>query len=46
MFRGKCGVGPTGEDEDTGIVVQDSPPESIVLERVNTFANEMLGRDE
>ena len=42
----KSGIGPTGEDEDTGIVVQESPPESIVLERVKTFGNEMLGRDE
>ena len=46
VFGDKCGVGPTDEDKDTGIVVQDSPPESIVLERVKTFANEMLGRDE
>ena len=46
MFRGKCRIGPTGEDEDTGVVVQTSPPESIVLEGVKTFANEMLGRDE
>ena len=34
VFRDKCGVGPTGEDTDTGVVVQDSPPESIVLEGV------------
>ena len=46
MFRGKCGIGPTGEDEDTGVVVQTLPPESIVLERVKTFANEMLERDD
>ena len=46
VFRGKCGVGETGKNEDTGSVVQDSPPESIVLERVKRFANEMLGRDE
>ena len=46
VFRGKCGIGPTGEDEDTGVVVQKSPPESIVLERVKIFANEMLGQDE
>ena len=46
FFRDKCDVGPTDEDKDTGIVVQDSPPESIVLERVKTFANEMLGQDE
>ena len=26
--------------------MQTPPPESIVLERVKTFANEMLGRDE
>ena len=46
VFKGKCGIDPTGEDEDTAIIVQDSPPELIVLKRVKTFANEMLGRDE
>ena len=46
VFRGKCGVDSTGEDEDTVIVVQDSPPELIVLDRVKTFANEILGQDE
>ena len=46
VFRGKCGIGPTGENEDTGVVVQKSPPESIVWERAKIFANEMLGRDE
>ena len=46
MYRGKCGIGRTGKDEDTGIVVQESPPEPIVLERVKMFANEMFGRDE
>ena len=45
VFRGTCGGGPTDEDNETGTVVQDSPPESIVLERVKTFADEMLGRD-
>ena len=46
VFRGKCGVvGETGKNEDTGRVVQASPPELIVLERIKTFANEMLGRD-
>ena len=46
VFEGKRGVGATGEEEDTGSGVQDSPSESIVLERVETFAREMLGRDE
>ena len=26
VFRGNCGVGPTGENKDTGVVVQESPP--------------------
>ena len=46
VFRGDCGVGPTDGNEDRGVVVQESSPESIVLERVKTFAKEMLGHDE
>ena len=46
MFRGKCGIGPSGEDEDTGVVVQTPPPELIVLERVKHLQmkcwNEMI----
>ena len=45
VFRGTCGGGPTDEDNETGTVVQDSPPESIVLESVEK-SNEILGRDE
>ena len=46
VFRGDCEVGPTDENKDRGVVVQESFPESIVLERVKTFAKEMLGHDE
>ena len=42
----KCGIDPTDKDEDTGFVVKESPPESIMLERVKIFLNEMLGQDE
>ena len=46
MFKGKSGTGATGADDDMGSGLPDASPESIVLERVKTFAKDMLKSDE
>ena len=46
MFNGRRGTGTADAEEDPGNDVPDALPETIVLERVKTFADAMLKLDE
>ena len=46
VFKGARGTGTTGGEEDTGGGATDASPESIVSERVKSFARNMLKPDE